>query len=60
MDTIIKVMQSLIKLNGWTLERFDLRLNTLGDKEYYAAYLTVKELSSDIVIREGGSFDLVD
>ena len=61
MNTIIKVMESLVKLNNWTVERFDLHHYDAGDGfTGYVGYLTIVGNHADIRIREDGSFEFCD
>lgn len=56
--TVLRVMESLVKFNGWTVERFDVQAFSLkGNIEGYAGYLDVKEIDKRIIIRGDGSFE---
>ena len=56
--TVLRVMESLVKFNGWTVKRFDVQAFYLkGNIEDYAGYLDVKELDKRIIIRGDGSFE---
>lgn len=57
MSTVIRVMESLVKFNGWNVERFDIQAFNYGHGiEGYAGYLKV-EGHDTIVIRGDGSFE---
>lgn len=61
MKTIIKVMESLVALNKWTVVRFDLqRFEYCGKIEGYCAYLEVKETSNVLRFHTDGSFEVVE
>ena len=62
MKTCIKVMESLVALNKWTVVRFDLhRYEHCGGKiEGYCGYLEVKEMPKMLRIHGDGSFEEVD
>ena len=58
MNTVLKVMESLVKMNGWTVTRFDLQAYDYGKGiEGYAGWLWIEESEKRIVIRNDGSFD---
>lgn len=58
MSTVIRVMESLVKMNGWTVRRFDIQSFDYGNGiEGYAGYLDVEELKKRIIIRGDGSFE---
>lgn len=58
MVTVIRVMESLVKMNGWTVRRFDIQSFDYGHGiEGYAGYLDVEELKKRIIIRGDGSFE---
>lgn len=57
MLTVIKVMESLVHMNKWTVRRFDLQAFDYGSGICgYAGYLDVEECDERIVIRHDGSF----
>lgn len=61
MKTIIKVMESLVALNKWTVVRFDLqRFEHCGKIEGYCAYLEVKEMHNVLRIHDNGGFEVVE
>lgn len=60
MNTIITVMKSLVALNGWEVERFDLHSMELRCQSYYSAYLYIKGIDKRILIRQDGSFEWYD
>ena len=58
MQTVVKVMLSLVSLNSWTIKRFDVQAYDYGHGiEGYAGYLDVVELNKRIVIHHDGSFE---
>ena len=57
MNTIIAVMKSLVDMNEWVVERFDIQRITLpGGAFHYKAHLYVKSFGAHIIIRQDGSF----
>lgn len=61
MKTVMRVFESLVKLNGWEVERFDLQRNSAkGIDDWYAGWLWIKGEDRKLVIREDGSFEWVD
>lgn len=60
MTTIIRIMESLVKMNNWTVTRFDLQAYDYGyGIDGYAGYLDVVEVEKRIIIRKDGSFDFI-
>lgn len=60
MTTIIRIMESLVKMNNWTVTRFDLHAYDYGyGIDGYAGYLDVVEVEKRIIIRKDGSFDFI-
>lgn len=60
MHTVIKVMESLVEMNGWKVERFDIQhYKYSGGIEGYVGYLDV-EGKKTILIRGDGSFEYKD
>ena len=57
MNTVIKVMESLTKMNGWTVARFDIQHYNYNSIEGYVGYLDVNESDKCIIIRHDGSFE---
>ena len=61
LNTVMRVMESLVRMNGWTVKRFDIQA---FDNGYgftgYAGYLDIAENSQRIVIRGDGSFSFID
>ena len=58
LKTIMKVMESLVKMNGWTVERFDIQAFDYGHGcAGYAGYLYTKENKKHLIIRGDGSFE---
>lgn len=58
METIINVMESLVKMNGWTVVRFDIQRYEMGyDISGYNGFLDVKEEARTIRIRHNGTFE---
>lgn len=58
MSTIIKIMESLVKMNGWEVERFDIQAYHFGNGiDGYVGYLTIKGEPKTLLIRKGGSFE---
>lgn len=58
LNTVIRVMESLVKLNGWTVVRFDIQAFDHGHGiTGYAGYLDIEEDKRRIVIRGDGSFE---
>ena len=61
MKIIMNVMESLVTMNGWTVERFDIQRKEILGSELYTGFLTVKETAiNDIMIREDGTFEFMD
>lgn len=60
LSTVIAVMESLVKLNKWTVLRFDIQAfyTKYTDINGYAGYLDVKEIDKRIIIRGNGSFEM--
>ena len=57
MKTILKVMESLVKINGWTVRRFDLQAYYHGNEIVgYAGFLDIEESSRGLIIHDDGSF----
>lgn len=58
MTTIIRVMESIVKMNGWKVERFDIQAYHMayGINEY-VGYLTIEGKGQALRIREDGSFE---
>lgn len=56
MKTVMRVMESLVKMNGWTVTRFDLQHFNYNGIEGYAGYLDTQE-TERIVIHDDGSFE---
>ena len=60
LNTVMRVMESLVKLNGWTVVRFDIQAFDYGyDATGYAGYLDIKENDQRFLIRGDGSFESV-
>lgn len=58
MNTVIKVMESLVALNNWKVTRFDIQHYKYGDNiEGYAGYLSVEDIDNTLIIRNDGSFE---
>ena len=58
MKTVLKVMESLVKLNGWTVTRFDMQSYNYGHGiAGYAGYLDIEEESRRLIIHDDGSFE---
>ena len=58
MNTIIAVMKSLVDMNEWVVERFDIQRITLpGGAFHYKAHLYIKFFDAHIIIRQDGSFN---
>ena len=58
METVLKVMESLVKINDWTVIRFDLHSYNYGHGiEGYAGYLDVEEETKRLIIHSDGSFE---
>lgn len=62
MDIIINTFKSLVKLNHWDIERFDIQsyshLN--GTITGYVGYVSIKGFKNDLIIRKDGSFEFSD
>lgn len=58
MTTIIRVMESIVKMNGWKVERFDIQAYHMGyGFDGYVGYLTVEGNDKALRIRQDGSFE---
>lgn len=58
MTTIIRIMESLVKINGWKVERFDIQAYHAGyGFDGYCGYLTVDGIDNQLRIRQDGSFE---
>lgn len=61
MMTVIEVFKSLVKLNGWEVERFDIQHYKYGENiEGYAGWVTIKDEKRQLVIHSNGSFEWAD
>ena len=57
MKTILNVMESLVKINGWTVRRFDLQAYYHEEELVgYAGFLDIEDASRRLVIHDDGSF----
>ena len=57
MMTVLKVFESLVKVNGWEIERFDMQHYRHGDNiEGYAGWVYIKGDTRHLVIHHDGSF----
>jgi len=56
LNTVMKVFESLVKLNGWNVERFDIQAHNLSGFSGYAGFAYIKGYSKQLVIRGDGSF----
>ncbi len=56
LNTVMRVMESLVKMNGWTVKRFDIQSFNHGGIEGYAGYLDIAESNQRLIIRGDGSF----
>ena len=60
MNTIIKVMESLVKMNNWKVTRFDIQAYDHGHGiSGYCGYLDT-EGNKRIIIRNDGSFEYIE
>ena len=60
MNTVIKVMESLVKMNKWEVIRFDIQhYEHAHGIEGYVGYLTIGN-GQEIRIRQDGSFEYVE
>mgnify|MGYP007101929698 CR=1 FL=1 len=59
MITIIKVFESLVKLNEWEVERFDIQAYHYANNKIngYAGYVTIKGIENNLIIHDDGSFE---
>lgn len=58
MSTVIRVMESLVKLNDWKVERFDIQAYDYGGGcEGYVGYLRIEGIDKTLIIRKDGSFE---
>lgn len=60
LNTVIKVFESLVKMNNWEVERFDIQAYNYGNGICgYAGFATIKSLNRVrvLVVRGDGSFD---
>ena len=60
LSTVMRVMESLVKMNGWTVTRFDIQYYNHGGFDGYSGWLDIAENSKRIVIRGEGSFEFID
>ena len=60
MKTIINVMNSLVKMNDWKVERFDIQHFNIGyGIDGYVGYLYILGKKT-LKIREDGSFEFLE
>ena len=58
LNTVIKVFESLVKMNNWEVERFDIQAYDYGKGICgYVGYATIKGFNRVLVVRGDGSFD---
>ena len=57
LNTVMKVFESLVKLNSWSVERFDIQAYTHSGISGYAGYAYIKGYSKHLVIHGDGSFE---
>lgn len=58
MDTVIKVFESLVKLNNYEVERFDLQAYDYGNGiAGYVGIMYIKGMKKTLIIHHNGSFD---
>lgn len=58
LNTVIKVFESLVKMNNWEVERFDIQAYNHGNGICgYAGLATIKGFNKVLVVRGDGSFD---
>lgn len=57
LNTVMKVFESLVKLNSWNVERFDIQAYNHSGFSGYAGYAYIKGYSKNLVIHGDGSFE---
>ena len=61
LQTIMRIMESLVKMNKWTVERFDIQGFNYGSGiSGYAGYLHITGKNEHLVIRCDGSFEWLE
>ena len=61
MNTILKVFESLVKLNAWQIRRFDLQSFDYGHGiEGFAAYVHIDGEKRTLIIHDNGEFEWLD
>lgn len=61
MCTVIEIMKSLVKMNNWKVQRFDLQYYNYGKGvEGYTGYLDVETIEPTIIIKMNGSFEFAE
>lgn len=63
MARAISIFKSLVVLNNWDVERFDIQKYispVCNDKESYIGYVSIKGVKNTLIIRSGGTFEWLD
>ena len=62
MARVISMFKSLVVLNNWDVERFDIQefISPCNRKESYIGYVTIKGDERTLIIRPGGTFEWLE
>lgn len=63
MARVISIFKSLVVLNNWDVERFDIQKYispVRNDKESYIGYVSIKGVKNALIIRAGGTFEWLE
>lgn len=60
-QTVVKVFESLVKMNKWEVVRFDIQAYNYGKGiEGYAGWATIQGIKEPLVVRGDGSFEFIE
>lgn len=57
MERVFNIMMSLVKMNDWKVDRFDIQASDLDTHDHYVAYLDFNDRT--IKIRDDGTFEFI-
>ena len=62
MARVISIFKSLVALNNWDVERFDIQkyISPCNSKESYIGYVLIKGEQKTLIIRSGGTFEWIE